>query len=563
MTAQAGDSILLYYFAQPASPQSGDAVLLHYGDIEGYVPKVKLHRSWEGVWTKALHQRIPTRGVVAPIEEIRVRADSPWDVGNHSQSKVGSLWRGNDRADREMAPVWPRAGKRLWYEPFSVWVPSTPQDVLRLAPWVKMAGSIDIAPHVPWSLSTPADAARHTPWGLTLPNSFGQFLAPHANSARADENRHIPWVRYSRPVSPGWGVVTPPENPRPGEGAQIVIPVRRVYFVINNASVVRVGSGDVLSARALQMDIDYSTWAWGFSFTLPLSERHLVMPNSFAEPVELDLFIQEMPYRVLVESVSSTKSFGQASLRVSGRSQSAYLDQPYSPKRTFSNNTMLTANQLMEACLTFNGVPIGWDIGWQISDWLVPANVWSMNGSYIEALKDIAGSVGAYLLPDPSLKKLYVKPKYKHKPWEWGSVTPDVILPTAVTTTEVSEVIDYTDYNAVFVSGVHATSVIGHVKKTGTAGDLVAEGVVHPLIHEAIAARQRGEAILGETGRIIRNTITTPVFPSTGVLEPGVMVQYTDGVNPLLGVVRGVGVSADWTDNGLVLKQTLELEIHE
>jgi hypothetical protein len=98
-------------------------------------------------------------------------------------------------------------------------------------------------------------------------------------------------------------------------------------------------------------------------------------------------------------------------------------------------------------------------------------------------------------------------------------------------------------YNRVFVSGQEA-GVLGQVTRAGTAGDVLAPMVVDPLITEAAAARQRGLAILADTGRQIEVTLRLPVLAETGIVEPGAFVEYQYGRIARLGRVRSTRVEA-------------------
>jgi len=86
------------------------------------------------------------------------------------------------------------------------------------------------------------------------------------------------------------------------------------------------------------------------------------------------------------------------------------------------------------------------------------------------------------------------------------------------------------------------------VTRTGTAGNLLAPMVVDPLITQAAAARQRGVAVLADTGRQIEVSLRLPVLAETGIIEPGAFVEYHDGSQGRLirriGIVRSTQVEA-------------------
>jgi hypothetical protein len=48
---------------------------------------------------------------------------------------------------------------------------------------------------------------------------------------------------------------------------------------------------------------------------------------------------------------------------------------------------------------------------------------------------------------------------------------------------------------------------------------------VDALITEATVARQRGLAVLSDTGRQIEVSLNLPVLPDTGIIEPGAFVH--------------------------------------
>jgi hypothetical protein len=68
--------------------------------------------------------------------------------------------------------------------------------------------------------------------------------------------------------------------------------------------------------------------------------------------------------------------------------------------------------------------------------------------------------------------------------------------------------------------------------------------VVDPLITEAAAARQRGLAVLADTGTQVEVSLRLPVLAATGIIEPGAFVEYQDGSITRLGLVRSIQVEA-------------------
>jgi len=348
-----------------------------------------------------------------------------------------------------------------------------------------------------------------------------------------------------------------PDNPNPPP-ATVVVPIKSVYIMINDIILRRVSNNLSLPTLSLSLSIDADSWTWGFSATLPATSLDDVMPDA-NNPVELEASINGNSYRLIAESVSRERTFGQAQIRVTGRGRNAVLAAPYAPVLTFANSTQRTAQQLMADVLTINNVPLGWSVDWSPTDWLVPAGAFAVQGSYMDALNSIAGAAGAYIQPHPTAQTLRVMLRYPVAPWAWAGATPDYEIPSAVMTRESVEWVDKPEYNRVFVSGT-GQGVLGQVTRTGTAGDLVAPIVTDPLITASDAARQRGIAVLSDTGRQATVRLSLPVLAETGVITPGKLVRYVDGTTTRLGLVRAVGVEA--SGSAASLRQSITIETH-
>ena len=342
-----------------------------------------------------------------------------------------------------------------------------------------------------------------------------------------------------------------------GHGEQppgtIVVPARRVYIVINNTYLTRVSDGAPIPVHSMSLSLDAGSWTWGFDATLPAVAQALVEPTANG-PVELAAFVNGMEFRVLAEEISSERVFLSKQIRVSGRGANARLDSPFAPQQIFANTAMRTTEQLMGDVLTINGVPFGYSVDYRLTPWVVPAGGFVHLGTYISALTAIANAGGGYLRPHPSLQKFDVLHRYPTAPWE--PVTPDIILPAAVTTRESITWVEKPDYNRVFVSGQDA-GVLGDVRRQGTAFDKAAPMVVDALITDAAAAQQKGLEVLGNTGRQYEVGLRLPVLAQTGVIQPGVYVQYVDGAITRTGIVRSTQVEV----GGIDVYQTIGVEV--
>jgi hypothetical protein len=335
-------------------------------------------------------------------------------------------------------------------------------------------------------------------------------------------------------------------TPPPPGSKTVVVPVRRVYVVINNVSLHRINpdgsEGIAVPVFGFSLSLDASSWVWGFDALLPGQAQALVVGNS-GGPVQLAARVNGTPFRVLAENISRERSFGDARIRISGRGHQALLAAPYAPVMNFSNAQSRTARQLMDDVLTINNVSLGWTVDWGLTDWNVPAGVFAQQGTWMEALVSIVSAAGGYLIPHPSNRSIRVRHRYPVAPWNWNTVTPDFVLPVDAVARESLRWVDKPTYNRVFVSG-QDVGVLGQVTRAGTAGDVLAPMVVDPLITEAAAARQRGLAVLADTGTQVEVSLRLPVLAATGIIEPGAFVEYQDGSITRLGLVRSIQVEA-------------------
>lgn len=341
----------------------------------------------------------------------------------------------------------------------------------------------------------------------------------------------------------GWEPEVPP--------ATIVIPVRRTYIVFNSIMLHRVDTGDELMATGFSMQLDHQSWTWSWSATLHASASHHLGRGADGYPAELEVTINSIPVRLRLTQKSITEPFLPHRIRVGGKGKSAVLAGPYAPDMTFSAAADRTAQQLMNEALTVNGVSLGWDVEWGIPDWLVPADTWSLQGSYIDAVQDIANAAGAYVQPHNTAAALRILPEYPVAPWHWAGVTPDYELPAGVASVVDIDEVDNPYYNAVWLSGLKS-GVFGPFGRAGTPKDEYAPQVVHSLITDATVHRGRGLAEIARSGRKQMVTLNTMVLPEAGLIMPGKFLRFQGTV----GLVRSVGV--DWQRPRLRQKLVLE-----
>lgn len=340
-----------------------------------------------------------------------------------------------------------------------------------------------------------------------------------------------------------------PAQPQPG----VVVPIREVYIVINTFSLVRADNGLPVDVSAFRVGLDADSWGWSWSAQLHADLLPLVRgePGDF---VELIATINGTPIRILVESIRRDRRFANSTLAIGGRTRAAWLADPHSPTITRHNDASLTAQQLLDAALTLNGVPLGWSLDWQIDDWLVTPGAWSYVGNYIGAATRIAEAGGGYVQAHDTDQTLIILPRYPEPPWRWHLLTPDIVLPEDVVTVEGIEQVDRPRYNAVYVSGTRTD----RYRRTGTAADHLAPTIIDPLATAVEMTRQRGRVAVSDTGRQEHIRLRLPVLPETGIIRPGALIDYTENGQTRRGITRGVDVDVAFP----AVWQELRIETH-
>lgn len=346
--------------------------------------------------------------------------------------------------------------------------------------------------------------------------------------------------------------------PPPGTGETVVVPILEAYIVQNSISLVRIDSGEVIEALAFSMSLDADSWTWRWSATLPREAWPVIRRGIHAAPIDILATVNGVPYRLSATDCARDRRFGDGKVQVQGRGRAALLDAPYAPTLNHASASARSIAQLLDLALTYNGVSIGWDIDFGLTDWTVPGGTWDFQGSYIGAVLDIASAAGAIVQPHATDATLRVMPRYPVAPWHWGTLTPDVVLPAAVVAVEGIQLQTKPAYNRVFVAGTNAAGVLGQVTRSGTAGDYVAPMATHALNTHSDAVAQRGIAVLSDTGAQANVSLRLQVRPETGVILPGAFVRYEDGAETHLGLVRSTSV--DWQRP--VLRQSITLETH-
>jgi len=316
---------------------------------------------------------------------------------------------------------------------------------------------------------------------------------------------------------------------------------------------------------------DVGSFCWTLQASGPSSLFTLLQPEGNV-PVRLRVTLDGIAFVFAIDSLGRPSVFGKTGASISGRSATALIGAPYWRAGVFSNSEERTAQQLAVEALTNTGITLDWGSGAGVAangglvDWLVPAGAWSFQGTPLAAVQQIAQAAGGYLQSHRSAATLLTRHPCGTRaldapgaPWGWSTGAADVELATDALITEAITRADGADINAVYVSGT-TQGVLGLVKRAGSAADKLAAMVSDPLITEAVAARQRGLAILGAAGHKHSVRLDLPVLTGQGqpgILDVGQLVQVNTAT-PWRGRVRAVNVASNWPS----LRQSVTIERH-
>lgn len=545
LSAQAGGA---WQDAVPGAAQAGG----------GWIEASQLSAQAATPWTDAVPRPCTVIAAWSASERVSRQAATAWTGGTRVAGQAAAMWQETTRRRVELQDSrWQAATLGPLVQIDGRWQAMTVRAIQQLAQWGEAAAAA-VMLTAGWGLGAPRDIDGRSPW------QRGSYPGPGKSTRPPRPPDPEPHTCYTPP--PGRAVViTLAQLANFNDtrlileceghaGGGIVVPSKRTYIVQNNVSLIRVSDGASVPVQGMTLAVDVDSWTWGFSAALHPDALPLV--SSGAEPIELEARINGAAYRVLVESLASDRTFGQTSIRIQGRGRAAVLDAPFSPVLNFGNPSAdRLAQQLAGDALDLTG----WSVAWGLEDWMVPAGAWSFQGTRIGALSTIAAAAGAYLQPHPTADVMRVLHRYPTAPWAWADVTPDIVLPADVMQREGITWSSKARYNRVYVSGSKAgAGVLGRITRNGTAGDLLAPMVTDALATAPAAVRQRGRAILSDTGQQALVSLRLPVLLETGVVLPGTFVSYEDGATVRKGLVRSTSVEAGFPE----VWQTIGVETH-
>ncbi|WP_026444309.1 hypothetical protein [Acinetobacter sp. UNC436CL71CviS28] len=331
------------------------------------------------------------------------------------------------------------------------------------------------------------------------------------------------------------------------------LPPKSWWYIVNELSVSRLDNGQNILVYDGSYSTDRSRWCWSYSLNVPASEIPKLEPVN-GQPVILRVMVNGTEHHMLLENRSRSRRFAEITYTLSGRSQSALLDAPYAPTRSFTQENERTARQLCQAEL--DRVNSSTTLQWELIDelsWIVPAGSLSYsNMTPIAVIKMIAESAGGFVYSEKGSDTITIKPKYKKTFWDSITVEEyDRLIPESLVTEQSTDYEPYPDYNGITLTN-DRSGLSGQIKRTGTAGDTLLETANNPLF-TVESMGSYGKAALAKSGLVETHNLVMPIGPDVSECVPGDLVAFNA---EWWGIIDGVNVSF----NHAVINQSIKVE---
>lgn len=304
------------------------------------------------------------------------------------------------------------------------------------------------------------------------------------------------------------------------------IPNKNWWHILNTLSVTRLDNGEEINVLDGNYSTDRSRWCWSYSLTVPASELPKLEPIS-GQPVILKIRVNSNEHQMLIENRSRSRKFAQDVYVLTGRSQTALLSEPYSPVRSFLQESERTSVQLCQAELdrVFSTTQLNWQLIDELG-WIVANNSLSYsNLAPISVIKMVAESGGGFVYSEKNSNALTIKPLYKKTFWDSLTVDEyDRLIPESVVTAQSTDYELYPDYNGITLTN-DRTGKLAQVKRTGTSADTILPTENNPLF-DYVSMGAYGKSRLAKAGMVETHTFTMPISSEIGECSPGEVLAF-------------------------------------
>ena len=336
------------------------------------------------------------------------------------------------------------------------------------------------------------------------------------------------------------------------------IPNLRSY-IVHNVIMATIG-GIAVDPLSFNIKTDMNSYYWQGNIDITAKDYSRVKAKLDAprasEPT-INVTINGFTFSFIAEDQQRSRQFAQHAHSISGRSITARLGADYAVSQGGLIDQASFVSQI--AAQQLNGLSVS-ILDWDIPDWLVPANAYSVAGKTpIAVLADIAKACGGFLTSDPSQATVSLKPRWKSAAWDVATATPDVTVPTDV----IRQISDQKRVNPLYNKVLLISdSESGGVYRLGQARDSEAPTQDHALYTDRDAIIAAGKAILSDSGTHGDYTLKqswTDKY-SIPLAELGQIWQINDPEGAWRGVITSVSVSVDQDNDAPTVWQTASID---
>lgn len=336
------------------------------------------------------------------------------------------------------------------------------------------------------------------------------------------------------------------------------IPNKKGWYVLNTLKVTRLDNGADIAVYNGSYNTDRSRWCWSYSLTVPNSEIAKLEPIN-SQPVILKIVVNGTEHHMLLENRSRSRSFADITWNLTGRSQTALLDAPYSALRSFLQENERTSVQLIQAEIDRSSSQP--NLNWKLIDdlgWIVANESLSYsNLSPIAAVKTVVESGGGFVYSEKGSNTLSIKPLYKKTFWDSLTFSDyDRLIPESIVTSLSTDFELYPHYTAITLTNDrHALQA--QVKRTSTAGDVLLPSENSPLFNH-VSMGAFGKSKLAKSGMVETHSLVMPINSEIGECAPGEILAFNA---EWWGIINSVNVS--FTYSKVTQTVTVERTNHE
>lgn len=336
------------------------------------------------------------------------------------------------------------------------------------------------------------------------------------------------------------------------------IPNLRSYIVHNTITANIGGIAIDLPSFGIKADMDGYYWQGNIDITAKdyAKIRHKLDVPRGSEPM-INVTVNGFQFSFIAEDQQRSRQLAQHMYSLSGRSITARLGADYALSQGGLIDQASYVSQI--AAQQLNGLSIS-ILDWDINDWLVPADAYSVAGKTpVAVLADIAKAAGGFLMSHPSEPKVSLKPRWKVAAWDMATATPDVIVPADV----IRQINDQKRVNPRYNTvRLNSASDGAEVYRQTQGRDAEASTQDHPLYTDRDAMLPAGTAILSDSGTHVEYTLSLRWADKYNLplAELGQIWQFNDPEGAWRGVITGVSVDIKQDNDAPTVWQSISVD---